>query len=356
MNNICTKCNKQFNSISSLKVHNKEKHTYINTTIIKCKCCLKDFNSVIFNKRLNKIYDKCEECRDLQKILSTNNLIHNTFVYGNNKERFFINSGKLIPVCNVYTCNNNLPCKKHHPDDIIECNGNKCNNCFIKNNKNQCELCIIKNKKSKNILRNKIKLFKEELGGKCVDCGFNELFFLEFDHVNPIKKNIQITRSSPKQWDSEKDNLELRCGRCHRIKSNSQISNNLTKNNKYKQAKKNFVKNIKKMIGYCQNCKWTIDDKDKMCYALDFDHIFDKHEQISNMYNLNIFRIAQEIMKTRLLCRHCHELYTCLQRGGKSLTFYYSNIEIQQFKNKLYDKNIILNSINEINNIVKTLI
>ena len=168
-------------------------------------------------------------------------------------------------------------------------------------------------------------------------------------------KNIQITRSSPTKWDSEKDNLQLRCGRCHRIKSHTDNIVNTSNNQKYKKDKKDFVNNIKKLIGCCQICKWTINDKEKMCYALDFDHISDKYKQISNMYNLNKTKIIEEIMKTRILCRHCHELYTCLQRGGKSLQFYYSNIKIEEFKNKLYDKNHILNCINQINNVIKTL-
>lgn len=355
-NIICKNCNKQFNSISSLKVHKREKYTYINTVIINCKSCLEDFHSVNFNKRLNKIYDKCEECRDLQKILCTNDLIHNTFVYGNNNKRFFIDHGEAIPMCSVYLCNNKLPCEKHPINKIVKCNGTKCNNCFIKNDKNQCELCISKNNKSKNKLRNKIKIFKQELGGKCIDCGFNELFFLEFDHINPSKKTIQITRSSPTKWENEKDNLQLRCGRCHRIKSQHvDISDELCKNKKFKKYNKDIVKNIKKNIGCCQICKWSVEDKDKMCCALDFDHIFNKNKQISNMYSFNKFKIIQEIMKTRLICRHCHELYTCLQRGGKSLKFYYSDIEIQKFKDILYDKNIILNCINQISNTLQTL-
>jgi 5-methylcytosine-specific restriction endonuclease McrA len=73
--------------------------------------------------------------------------------------------------------------------------------------------------KSKNILRNKVKDLKIELGGKCIKCNFNDLFFLEFNHIDPLKKNIQVTRSAPDSWIKEKDNLELLCGRCHRIKT-----------------------------------------------------------------------------------------------------------------------------------------
>jgi hypothetical protein len=66
------------------------------------------------------------------------------------------------------------------------------------------------------------------------------------------------------------------------------------------------------------------------------------------MYTFKKENIIQEILKTRLLCRHCHELHTCLQRGGVVLQFYYTEVEINNFKkqlndestNKLYQENI----------------
>ena len=337
---VCNICNKKFTSRSNVFVHKREKHTFNNTILTKCNGCLKDFYSILFNKNLNKKYEKCEECRDLQKTLATNDLLHNTFVYNNNKERFFIEYGKAIKVCSVYTCNFKN-CTEHMESNIVQCIGSKCNKCYIKNGLNQCNDCIERGYKSKNKTRCKVKLFKQELGGKCVDCGFNELFFLEFDHIDPTKKTIQITRSSPEKWNDEKNNLELRCGRCHRIKTaiDRDFTNEnykMDKSKKYKLDKKNFAHNIKKIIGCCQICKWTYQDKDKMCYALDFDHIEgEKFKQISSMYYTNKETITNEILKTRLVCRHCHELHTCLQRGGKKLKIYYSDEEIEKFKSVL---------------------
>jgi hypothetical protein len=75
-----------------------------------------------------------------------------------------------------------------------------------------------------------------------------------------------------------------------------------------------------------------------LCVALDFDHVTDdKYKQISNLYLNKRETIAQEIAKTRLLCTHCHEMHTCLQRGGKALKMYYTDDEINQFKKTLED-------------------
>lgn len=357
MSNIvhfCIICNKNFTSKTNLFIHKREKHTFYNTIKICCKSCNTEFNSPFFNKKRH--YSRCEECRHLQKILNTSPLTHNTYIYGNNKERYYIKNGNEIRVCSIYDCLNIYPCRIHHTLDIIQCINKKCKNCYIKNNFNQCQKCITQNYQSKNKIRNKIKEFKIELGGKCVKCGFNDLFNLEFDHINPIKKQIQVTRSIPINWYKERDNIQLLCGRCHRIKSsnNHSIYTN-TPNSKCKEDKKKFVREIKKRVGCCQNCKWTIDDKDNMCAALDFDHLSDKVKQISNLYLCKKERIVQEITKTRLLCRHCHEIWTCIQRNGTKMQFYYNSNEIHAIKNKLGNKDTQLKCNLEILNILNEL-
>lgn len=343
-NNNCKFCNKKFPSLSTRCVHEREKHTYYNTIKSNCTFCLKEFFSAIFNQKLNKRYLKCEECRDFQLKLNTNDIINKSYIYSN-KERYFANDGKISRVCGEYTCQNLFECTVHDQSLLIQCNGTKCNNYYIQNGSNQCERCRENNNKSKNKKRNDIKEFKEELGGKCVDCGFDELFYLEFDHVNRNDKTIQITRSSKTKWQQEKHKLELRCGRCHRIKTNNELKllqNNDTKNAKCKKDKKEFVSNIKKLIGRCQNCNWSMENKEDMCCVLDFDHVYSiKYKQISKLYLVKKERIIEEIKKTRLLCRHCHELYTCLSRGGKALLIYYTQDQIEQFKAQLFDPILI---------------
>jgi hypothetical protein len=331
-------------------VHKREKHTFANTKDLNCICCKKDFKSPVFNVNKNKYYDRCEECRELQKELNTRPLEHNTYVYGIQKDRYYIENGIAKRMCSVYTCFEHFPCHKHQNQYLIECNGTKCNNCYIENGLNQCKKCINRGAKSKNKLRNTLKDFKIQLGGQCVECGLNDLFFLEFDHIDKSKKIKQITRSSPNHWEKEKNNLQLLCGRCHRIKT----SINHTSTNVLKEAKKKFVREIKKKIGGCQVCKWTIDDKDKMCSALDFDHLdnYDKVKQISNLYYWKRSRIVDEIEKTRVLCRHCHELWTCIQRGGKSIKYYYTEEEIEEFNKKLGNKQLQMECQREIKEIL----
>lgn len=359
--NKCNICQKHFRSKSSIFIHKREKHTFYNTKEVKCPCCLKLFNSPIFNKKKNKYYDRCEDCRELSKKLSSRPLKNCTYVYGKDKERFFIDKGNIIQFCSLYNCFNRFPCSEHNIKNIIQCSHAKCNNCYIQNDFNECEICRKNNNNSKNKKRHDIKKLKEELGGKCVDCGFNELFYLEFDHIDPNNKSIQITRSSKLKWEDEKIKLELRCGRCHRLKSNieSKLKRNNDISNKYikcRRDKYDFVNKIKILIGHCQNCNWNIKGNNNMCCALDFDHVSGlKYNQISNLRNVKKEKIVDEIKKTRLLCRHCHELYTCLSRGGKSLLFYYEEEEINKLKIKIFDKESIKNAQNEICEILDNL-
>lgn len=57
----------------------------------------------------------------------------------------------------------------------------------------------------------------EYLGGKCVDCGINQM--LEFDHVDPSKKLFTIAHKlNGARWDVIKEELDkcvLRCVPCH---------------------------------------------------------------------------------------------------------------------------------------------
>lgn len=334
----CETCKKQFSSKSSLNYHVREKHTHKRTFLLECTCCKQKFHSVTFNVPKNIYYTKCEECRELQRDLSTNHLEDGTFVYGLNKKCYFIDKGKSLEACAVYTCNNLLPCSQHTQEGLQQCISQRCNNCYVFNNFKACQKCRTRNHNSKNRLRQRVKEFKEELGGKCVDCGFDELFFLEFDHIDPSKKKKQITRSAPKDWEQEKDNLELRCGRCHRHKTAHKYLLNTKEDKyaKYKNKRKQLAHSVKIEIGKCQLCDWTVDNHTHLCAALDFDHIYDeKVKQVSNLYHFQMETLINEIAKTRLLCRHCHELYTCIQRGGAVLPLYYTSEEIDDFTKRL---------------------
>lgn len=199
---------------------------------------------------------------------------------------------------------------------------------------------------------------KIKLGGECIHCKCKELFKLEFDHIDPKLKTRQITKMSQNEWNKEITNIQLLCGNCHRIKSYKeqlQIKTSVvSKSQTFKNKHKEIIVQIKKDIGGCQICKWTTVDKYENSYALDFDHISgDKLNQISNLYSNTRETLLNEILKCRLLCRNCHQMWSCFQKGGKMLAIYYNKEQIQYFKNLLddYDKNIEYN--NEIKNIVE---
>jgi len=71
--------------------------------------------------------------------------------------------------------------------------------------------------------------FVNLLGGKCVDCGFNQhLAALDFDHINPKEKKESIShliidfRAGEISWDvleKEVKKCVVRCANCHRIKT-----------------------------------------------------------------------------------------------------------------------------------------
>ncbi len=201
---VCKECDKTFSSQANLYVHKREKHTFFNTLEATCVGCLQNFNSVSFNTVKNKRYTKCEECRDLQKLLCTNDIVYNTYVYGPNKNRYRIDSGKAIKACIVHKCESSNPCNIHYDKSITQCKNPKCNNWFVEDGFSICETDRQNGNRSKDKTRSSLLEFKKELGGKCVDCGCDELFVLEFDHIDPSKKTMQITRSSPNAWKFEK--------------------------------------------------------------------------------------------------------------------------------------------------------
>lgn len=338
----CNECNTLCSSYANLRVHVREKHTFANTRLQNCTMCLKQFHSVDFNK--GRTYDKCEDCRNLlKKFKNRSSLINGSIFYDNSKNlRYQIIEGTLLPLCKFFYCQNEITCEKHNQNQFKVCQSQKCNNCYeINISSPYCQYCQEKDHRSKDKRRQAIHDFKIELGGKCVECGFDEPFFLEFDHIDSSKKIKQITRSVPSHWRTEKANLQLLCGRCHRYKNYCEYSqlSKIDRYKKYKQSKKDLINKIKLNIGKCQICHWSSDNIYMLLCNLDFDHIKTNNKlgSVSELISANksLYDIYLEILKTRLLCRHCHELYTCLQKGGRVLKLYYTQSEIYEWKNKL---------------------
>ena len=68
--------------------------------------------------------------------------------------------------------------------------------------------------------KTKLALLKE-LGGKCRNCGITDIQVLDINHIDRNKKErppkLQYTwQSRLKEWNKNKNNLELLCANCHR--------------------------------------------------------------------------------------------------------------------------------------------
>ena len=63
--------------------------------------------------------------------------------------------------------------------------------------------------------------------------------------------------------------------------------------------------------GKCEFCGY-----DKCASALEFHHLDEKEDKISNIYNRSWKRILAEVEKTRLVCANCHrEIHAGLKSG-----------------------------------------
>jgi hypothetical protein len=352
---MCDICNKQFTSKSKMYYHKREKHTHFNCKYINCSFCELPFYSVhMNNNKPNSSAKKCENCCELQFLLETNDLVSGTFVYTKNK-RVYLDKGSVTPVCNVVNCEiktNEITCKNHEKE-IIQCQGSKCLRCYEDTGFNLCEKCRERGDKTKMKVRYIYKELKEELGGICVACGENDMFKLEFDHIDESEKKKQITRMYPGDpgWDEEIKNIQLLCGICHRIKNTTNIIRSTVVSHKKRYE---IIHKIKRDIGGCQVCGWEHEDNESFnSSCLDFDHIIGgKYEQISNMIRSSWKKLIDEIRKTRLLCRNCHQLYTCFEKGGRNLVCYYDEEQVKKLRHGVYDEELKKEASKKVNKVL----
>jgi hypothetical protein len=86
-----------------------------------------------------------------------------------------------------------------------------------KDNRVKCDTCI-KKTKAHEVKKKAV----EYLGGKCIDCGYNEhIVALDFDHIYPEQKEFKISGSAIYRWDELKRELDkcvIRCSNHHRIR------------------------------------------------------------------------------------------------------------------------------------------
>lgn len=149
------------------------------------------------------------------------------------------------------------------------------------------------------------------LGGECIDCGNDNIFILEFHHINPADKDFGINTLKDYTWAriyEEMLKCILICGNCH-IKKHSYI-NNLDKNNRSYNNKKAFLQY--KDVNSCQYCTVEFDNLGMVSFH-HRDHTT-KNFMLSDVRkSFNTLKelpqdIKDELDKCDVMCRNCHKL------------------------------------------------
>ena len=200
-----------------------------------------------------------------------------------------------------------------------------------------CDECRAKHKchwdrNEKNCNNRRVNFYISLKKGKsCVDCGESDYRVLEFDHQPGFKKiGMVVQMTNIEDMAKEAAKCEMRCGRCHAIRTHSNKKPKEIYSDKRaaqwgvrkRKKTRSLIDNKKLEIGKCELCGWF--DK-KHLYSLHFDHLdrTTKFRQISCMIHEREEKILEEIAKCRLLCVNCHKLHTNKQMGYLT----YKNVE-----------------------------
>lgn len=138
----------------------------------------------------------------------------------------------------------------------------------------------------------------EFLGGKCNECGSDDIRVLEFHHIED--KKIEISRLTNKRWSivlAEIKKCRLLCGNCHATVHAD------AKGRKAHLKSKLLLINGKTCCEKCGNGNISI---------LHFHHIGRKNFEISELLfkktKVSIEELILEIERCKILCRNCHML------------------------------------------------
>ena len=220
---------------------------------------------------------------------------------------------------------------------------------------------------------------KTHLGGKCIDCGEEDYRLLEFDHKSNKDFCIGGTQSnSLEKTKKEIDKCDLRCVKCHHIKTINTLykKSNYNYNNKHLQTfwykeeysiyeiikyfglcvnrvLKTYLINTRKKEGCCKcGCKKYINDYPGVYHL---NHLVDsKVLEISQMKQLsdyNVLDIYCELLKCEVLCGNCHKLFTLNTRYRGSIMYEIKNkddfIKLKSpdyYNNKIYKEPHLIKS------------
>src|SRR6478609_4193040 len=143
-----------------------------------------------------------------------------------NDTRYRWSTDKYRKLCKLTECNRfscGEYCLNHIPDvpglkRCIQCQRQKKPEHFFENEIEyaRCTVCLQKSRRAAKKLysrkQNLLLDLKQELGGKCVDCGIDDLEVLEFDHIDPTQKVNCVRRIyNVEGIKAEAKKCELRC-------------------------------------------------------------------------------------------------------------------------------------------------
>jgi len=139
------------------------------------------------------------------------------------------------------------------------------------------------------------------LGGKCIRCGFDNVFALVFHHKEGNTKDFEMADKRGIRWSVMKAEIlkcDLLCRNCH-LEYHYPVTHPL-------KSKLIEIKGINK----CQRCSY----KGKSLSSLDFHHNKgEKKFRIGKAYNNHRFNypleeIILEMEKCEVICRNCHAI------------------------------------------------
>jgi len=138
-------------------------------------------------------------------------------------------------------------------------------------------------------------------GGKCHKCGNNNIFQLEFHHVNGEDKEINVGNLLKGRWSE----VELEMKKCILLCSNCHAELHYDRKNILKE-KLLDMKGQKQ----CSECGY-----DKSSFALEFHHVDEENKKFGiargyreDRWKMPLEKIIIEMDKCIVICRNCHTL------------------------------------------------
>jgi hypothetical protein len=169
-----------------------------------------------------------------------------------------------------------------------------------KENRRKCEYVDVWSKKIRAI---------NYLGGKCVQCGDNNIFHLTFHHIDKNNKDYEITDIRNRRWSLIKTEIkkcELLCENCHKKLHFLQDENVTDSAEKIRNDKKLYLeyKNTNCVeCGYNDcNGSLTFHHKNKTDKLFNIGSLCERLVSLSDLKE----HIKRELDKCDVLCFNCH--------------------------------------------------